>query len=472
MTREIMADLRVITLTGEETVLKEPAVEAFKASLRGPLLRPGDVGYDDARKVWNGMIDRRPALIVRCAGVADVIHGVNFARTHNFLVSVKGGAHNIPGNAVCHGGLTLDLSRLRSVVVDPGRRMARAEPGATWADFDHETQAFGLATTGGTAFDTGIAGLTLGGGLGWLAGKYGLTCDNLLAVDTVTADGQLRTASATENPELFWAVRGGGGNFGVVTAFQYQLHPVGLVLAGQVFYPFEQAKAFLTFYRDFSRDIPDELNTIGGLATLPDVGPVAAAMVCYNGPVTEGEKVLRPLREFGAPLRDAIRPMPYTEIQRLTGPMLQAGRRNYIKSIMVQDIGEAVIDTLVAYFARVPSPCTLLVFQQLGNAANRAGKDATAFNHRDADYELIMHAIWLDPGDDEQNRRWTRELAATILPLTGGSDYINQMGTEAEEGADRIRAAFGPNYQRLVAVKQKYDPTNLFRHNQNIKPAG
>lgn len=271
-----MADLRVITLTGEETVLKDTAVEAFKASLRGPLLRPGDVGYDDARKVWNGMIDRRPALIVRCAGVADVITCVNFARTHSLLVSVKGGAHNIPGNAVCHGGLTIDLSQLRSVVVDPGRRMARAEPGATWADFDHETQAFGLATTGGTAFDTGIAGLTLGGGLGWLAGKYGLSCDNLLAVDIVTADGQLRTASATENPDLFWAVRGGGGNFGVVTSFQYQLHPVGLVLAGQVFYPFEKAREFLTFYRDFSRDIPDELNTIGGLATFPEVGPVAA----------------------------------------------------------------------------------------------------------------------------------------------------------------------------------------------------
>jgi len=401
-----------------------------------------------------------------------VITCVNLARTHSLLVSVKGGAHNIPGNAVCHGGLTLDLSQLRSVVVDPGRRTARAEPGATWADFDHETQAFGLATTGGTAFDTGIAGLTLGGGIGWLAGKYGLSCDNLLAVDIVTADGQLRTASTTENSDLFWAVRGGGGNFGVVTSFQYQLHPVGLVVAGQVFYPFEKAKEFLTFYRDFSRDIPDELNTIGGLATFPEVGPVAAAMVCYNGPVEEGEKVLRPLREFGSPLGDEIRPMPYTEIQQITGPMLQAGRRNYIKSIMVRDIGEAVIDTLVEYFTRVPSPFTLLVFQQLGNAANRVGKDATAFNHRDAGYELIMHAVWLDRGEDEKNMRWTRELAATTLPLTGGSDYINQMGTEAEEGADRIRAAFGPNYQRLVAVKQKYDPTNLFRHNQNIKPAG
>jgi FAD/FMN-containing dehydrogenase len=430
------------------------------------------VGYDDARKVWNGMIDRRPALIVRCAGVADVITCVNFARTHSLLVSVKGGAHNIPGNAVCHGGLTIDLSQLRSVVVDPGRRMARAEPGATWADFDHETQAFGLATTGGTAFDTGIAGLTLGGGIGWLAGKYGLSCDNLLAVDIVTADGQLRTASDTENPDLFWAVRGGGGNFGVVTSFQYQLHPVGLVLAGQVFYPFKKAKEFLTFYRDFSRDIPDELNTIGGLATFPEVGPVAAAIVCYNGPVEEGEKVLRPLREFGSPLGDGIRPMPYTEIQQITGPMLQTGRRNYIKSIMVKDMGEAVIDTLLEYFARVPSPFTLLVFQQLGNAANRVGKEATAFNHRDAGYELIIHAIWLDQGDDEKNIRWTRELAATTLPLTGGSDYINQMGTEAEEGADRIRAAFGPNYQRLVAVKQRYDPTNLFRHNQNIKAAG
>jgi len=364
------------------------------------------------------------------------------------------------------------LSQLRSVVVDPGRRIARAEPGATWADFDHETQAFGLATTGGTVFDTGIAGLTLGGGIGWLAGNYGLVCDNLLAVDIVTADGQLRRASATENPELFWAVRGGGGNFGVVTSFQYQLHPVGLVLGGLVFYSFQKAKEFLIFYRDFSRDIPDELNTIGLLATFPDVGPVIAAMVCYNGPVAEGEMVLRPLREFGSPLGDAIRPMPYTEMQRLTASMAQAGWRNYIKTIMVKDIGEAVIDTLVEYFARRPSSYTVLGFQQLGNAANRVEKDATPFYNRDARYELLIHAIWLDAGDDEKNMRWTRELAATTLPLTGGSAYINHMATEAEEGADRIRAAFGPNYQRLVAAKQKYDPTNLFRHNQNIKPGG
>src|SRR5262245_22147814 len=347
--------------------LPEDKLREFIGGIRGRVLKAGDESYDEARRVQNGMIDRHPGLIVQCSGAADVIAAVNFARDHWLLLSVRGGGHNVAGNAVNDGGIVVDLSRMRGVHVDAKKRTARAQGGALWADLDRETQVFGLATPGGLVSTTGVAGLTLHGGMGHLRRPYGLSIDNLLSVDIVTADGQLRTASATENPDLFWAVRGAGSNFGVVTSFQYQLHPVGLVLAGQVVYPFKKAKEFLTFYRDFSRDIPEELHTIGGLATFPEVGPVAAAIVCYNGPVEEGEKVLRPLREFGSPLGDDIRPMPYTEIQQITGPMLQAGRRNYIKSIMVKDIGEAVIDTLVEYFTRVPSPFTLLVFQQLGN---------------------------------------------------------------------------------------------------------
>src|SRR5215475_10576045 len=301
--RETMAELRVITTTGQETVLEEATVEKFQVSLRGPLLRPGDAGYDDARKVWNGMIDRHPALIARCAGAADVITAVNFVRAHHLLVSVRGGGHNVPGTAVCQGGLMIDLAGMRSVHVDPVRRTARAEGGATWGDFDRETQVFGLATTGGAISDTGIAGLTLGGGLGWLAGKYGLTCDNLLSADVVTAEGQLLTASATEHADLFWGLRGGGGNFGVVTSFEYQLHPVGPVLAGLVLYPFTKAKEALTFYRDFATAIPDEVNTVGGLLTSPDGVPVVAIAVCYTGSLEAGEQVLRPLRAFGPPWR-------------------------------------------------------------------------------------------------------------------------------------------------------------------------
>ena len=467
-----MADLRMISYTGTETVVQEAAVKALKSDLRGALFFPDDNGYDDARTVWNGMIDRRPALIVRCAGVADVINCVNFARTHSLLLSVKGGGHNVPGNAVCDGGLMIDLSQMRSVVVDPDRRIARAEPGVIWADFDHETQAFGLATTGGVVIDTGIAGLTLGGGIGWLGSKYGLTCDNLLAVDIVTADGQFRTASATQNPDLFWAVRGGGGNFGVVVSFQYQLHPVSTVLGGLLIYPFEKARESLQVYSDFCKKAPDELNTFGGLLTVPDVGPAVGIIVCYHNDdaLEEGEKVLRPLREIGSPVVDDIRPMSYTELQHITAPFALPERRNYMKSFMVEDINEPLIDTLIESFTRVPSPFSAVTFQQLGNAVNRVDKEATAFNHRDARYELLIQSIWLDQAEDEAHIQWARELAAESLSLTGGSDYVNHMGTEAEEGSNRIQAAFGSNYQRLVTVKQKYDPTNLFCHNQNIKP--
>jgi FAD/FMN-containing dehydrogenase len=416
------------------------------------------------------MIDRRPALIARCAGLADVVAAVRFARSHELLVSVRGGGHNAPGVAVCEGGLMIDLAGMRGVRVDPVRRTARAQGGATWADFDRETQVFGLATTGGAISNTGIGGLTLGGGLGWLAGKYGLVCDNLLSVDLVTADGTVLVASATENAELFWGLRGGGGNFGVVTSFEYRLHPVGPVLAGPVLYPFAKAKEALTLYRDFAGSIPDEANTLGALLTAPDGNPVAAIAVCYNGSHEAGEKALRPLRAVGPPLADEIAPTLYCKIQTLFDEAFIRGRRYYFKSNFTRRISDDMIDTLVEHFRAAPSPMSMVYFQQLGKAANRVDATATAFSHRDALCEWGCDAVWLDPAQDAANIRWAREVAEAMRPFTTGSDYVNHIGLEAEEGADRIKAAFGANYERLVALKNRYDPTNLFRHNQNIKP--
>ena len=463
-----MADLRITTTGGTDTVLDEATVQGFKASVRGSLLRPDDAGYDEARTVWNGMIDRRPALIVRCAGVADVIHAVNFARTNNLLVSVRGGDHSLAGHSVCAGGLMIDLSPMKSVRVDPTKQIARAEGGARWRDFDHEVQAFGLATTGGTDADTGIAGLTLGGGLGWLAGKYGLACDNLLSADVVTADGRLLTASTTENADLFWGLRGGSGNFGIVTSFEYQLHRVGPVLAGMVIHPFERAKEVLRFYRDFSTAIPDEVNTMGALLTTPEGLRVAAIAVCYNGSIEEGEKVLRPLREFGPPLADQISPLPYTVLQAMMDTIFPRRRQYYWKASLMNHLSDDAIDTMLEYFSAVPSPHTVMGFQQLGNAANRVGPDETAFSHREALYDFLMLSGWEDPSEAERNIRWTRELNDAIQPFLHGGIYVNAFTEDSKQG---IRAAYRPKtYERLVALKNKYDPTNLFRLNPNIKP--
>jgi len=463
-----MVDLRITTTGGTDTVLDEATVQGFKASVRGSLLRPDDAGYDEARTVWNGMIDRRPALIVRCAGVADVIHAVNFARTNNLLVSVRGGDHSLAGHSVCAGGLMIDLSPMKSVRVDPTKQLARAEGGARWRDFDHEVQAFGLATTGGTNADTGIAGLTLGGGLGWLAGKYGLACDNLLSADVVTADGRLLTASTTGNADLFWGLRGGSGNFGIVTSFEYQLHRVGPVLAGMVIHPFERAKEVLRFYRDFSTAIPDEVNTMGALLTTPEGLRVAAIAVCYNGSIEEGEKVLRPLREFGPPLADQIGPLPYTVLQAMMDTMFPRRRQYYWKAGLMNHLSDDAIDTMLEYFSAVPSPHTVMGFQQLGNAANRVGPDETAFSHREALYDFLMLSGWEDPSEAERNIRWTRELNDAIQPFLHGGIYVNAFTEDSKQG---IRAAYRhKTYERLVALKDKYDPTNLFRLNPNIKP--
>lgn len=465
-----MVDLQVATITGANSVLGEAIIEEFGGSLRGKLILPGDETYDEARKIWNANIDKHPVLIVRCVGVADVIAAVNFARVNGLLVSVRGGGHSFPGTSVADGGMVIDLTNMNSVRVDPVGRTARAEGGAKWGDLDRESQAFGLATIGGTNSDTGIAGLTLGGGMGWLGGKYGLACDNLISVDVVTADGQLRIASSTENPDLFWAVRGGGGNFGVVTSFEYQLHQVGTLLAGMIVYPLDQAKDVLKFYREFTSSMPDEVNTGAGLLNLPDGTPTVAVIACYNGPLDEGEKALRPLREFGSPIVDQIGPMSYQELQHLIDGATPDDHQYYEKSHYLIDIGDEAIDIVIDYFKKAPSPLTLPFFQQLGNAANRVPVADTAFGHRDARYNLILISIWEDPGESEIHVKWTRDLWTALQPYSTGGVYINNIGWDGDGDGDLAVAAFGPNYRRLSDVKNTYDPTNLFRHNQNIKP--
>lgn len=449
-------------------MLEEATVAAFKQSLRGQLIAPDDARYAEARKVWNANIDRRPGLICRPAGVADVIHAINFAREHHLLVAVRGGAHNVAGTSVCNGGLVIDMSLMQGIRVDPVRRIVRAEGGVKWGAFDRETQAFGLATPGGTNADTGIAGLTLGGGHGWLGYKYGLVSDNLLSVDLVTADGQVRSASDTEHPNLFWGVRGGGGNFGVVTSFEYRLYPVGPVLAGVVFHPFAKAHEALQFYRDFSSATHEALTTYAVPMTSPDGSKMVAIAVCYDGPLEEGERLIAPVRQFGPPSMDQIRPMAYTELQSMFDAAFPPGRQNYVKAHFLREIRDEAIDILVDHFARVPSPLSMLFFQQTGGAMRRGH---TAYAHRDAFYNLLLLSAWLDPGESEHHVRWTQELWQALRPYATGGVYVNDIGQEGDEGVDQIRAAYGTNYQRLAELKQKYDPTNLFGHNQNIKPA-
>jgi FAD/FMN-containing dehydrogenase len=449
--------------------LDDATVQDFTASLRGGVLRPTDEGYDEARKIHNGMIDRRPTLIARCAGVADVITSIRFARDQRLLVSVRGGGHSIPGFSVCDGGLMIDLSRMRGVRVDAARETVRAEGGVTWGDFDHETQAFGLATTGGVVRPTGIAGLTLGGGHGFLMRKHGLACDNLLSVDLVTAEGHLLTASADEHADLFWGLRGGGGNFGIATSFEYQLHHLGPILGGMLIYPLARAKEIFRIYRDVTSAAPDEVNLIFALATLPDGTQAAAVLGCYAGSVADGERVLGPLRASVPLLADQLGPIPYTSLQSIPENFNPPGMRNYWKSDYLTQLSDDAIDLLVEEYPSVPAPYTHLIIEQMGGAVSRIREDDTAVSHRDARYNAAIIGMWAEPAEDERTIGWVRRLWESLRPFTSGGVYVNyQM---ADEGEDRLRGAYGPEkYERLVALKDKYDPTNLFRLNQNIRP--
>ncbi len=463
-----MIDRGVLTATGAR--IEEAAVEAFKARLRGQLLRPGDDAYDEARKLWNGMFDRRPALIARCAGTADVMSAVNFARDNGLKAAVRGGGHSFPGHSVCDGGLVIDLSPMKGIRVDPAARRARAQPGVKWIEFDHETQALGLATTGGTASDTGIAGLTLGGGLGWLSGKYGLTVDNLVSADVVIADGRFLTASATENQDLFWGLRGGCGNLGVVTSFEYQLHAVGpTILGGMAIYPLGKAKEVLRFYREFSKAAPDELTTYAAFLNPPDGDTVAALICCYCGPLDKGEEVIRPLRSFGPPLQDMLGPMPYAAQQSLTDAALPAGSYYYTKGGFLADLTDQAIEVFAEYAATKPSPLSAVLVQTVCGAASRVDSETTAFAHRRFPYAPVIVSQWLDAADSEENVGWARDCWRALQPFAGGGVYVNDLSHDDE---DRVRIAYGANYERLARLKKKYDPDNFFRLNPNIKPVG
>ena len=449
-------------------MISGPAIQKFRASLRGPSFCPGDSGYDAARTVPNAMINRQPAIIARCAGAADVIECVRLAREHDLLVSVRGGGHSVAGKSVCEGGLMIDLSGMKGIRVDPVRRTARAETGLKLGEFDRETQAFGLATTLGTVSTTGIAGLTLGAGFGHLMAKYGLALDNVIAADVVTADGRLLTASADENEDLFWGIRGGGGNLGVVTSIEYRLHEVGPIFGGGVFYPVSKTKDVLHFCRDYAETIPDELVIQGGALTLPDAGPVFAVAGCYCGPASEGERVLKPLRAFGAPIADIFNVISYVQMQSLFDPFFPPGRLTYVKSNFIRQLSDDAIEAMAEFAGMSPSPYSFApFFEHWHGAATRVGTTDTAFPHRKYSYNFMAWSNWAEPADSEKNIRWTRECWQALQPFLADGSYQNYV---SDEGEGVARAAYGVNYERLVALKNKYDPTNLFRMNHNVKP--
>jgi hypothetical protein len=450
-------------------MIAESVVQKFRESLRGQSFCPGEQGYDAVRAVPNAMIDRRPALVARCVGAADVIACVRFAREHDLLLAVRGGGHSVAGKSVCEGGLMVDLSAMKGIRVDPARRTVRAETGLKLGEFDRETQAFGLATTLGVVSATGIAGLTLGGGWGHLHAKYGLAIDNVIGADVVTADGRLLTTNAAENPDLFWSIRGGSGNFGIVTSLEYRLHEVGPVLGGAVFYPAARAKDVMHFWREFAERSPDELVTQGGSFNLPDGIPVFAIAACYCGSLSEGEKVLKPLRTFGPPLADNLGAISYLQLQSMFDPFFPPGRLTYVKSNFIREFSDETIDALAQYVGKSPSPYTFAPFiEHWHGAATRVAPTDTAFPHRQYSYNFMAWSNWVSPSESEKNIRWTRECWEAMRPFLVAGSYGNYV---ADEGDVFARAAYGPNYDRLVALKNKYDPTNFFRLNHNIKPS-
>jgi FAD/FMN-containing dehydrogenase len=442
--------------------------------LEGELIRPGEDGYEEHRRVWNGMIDKRPALIARCATVADVVHSVNFAREEGLLLAVRGGGHSFAGFSTCDGGLVLDLSLMNTVEVDPGRRLARAGGGVTWADFDAATHVHGLASTGGLISTTGIAGLTLGGGIGWLQRKCGLACDNLLSAELVTASGEVVRASAGENPELFWALRGGGGNFGVVTTFEFRLHPVSRVLGGLMLFPHERAAEVMRFYREYVHDCPDELTTWLSVITAPAAEFIPAdlqgksslaVLACHCGSLQDAEPAIQPLRDVG-PAVDLIESMPYPALQSMLDEDLPPGVRCYLKSGYVAELTDTVIDTIVEHTQTMPSASSTFDCHHMGGAVARVPDDGTAFGDRRSAYCFNVVGVWKDPVDDTVNREWVRAFASALEPFGTGGVYVNFAADP-----DRVRAAYSDNkYERLRAVKREYDPTNLFQLNQNVVP--
>jgi FAD/FMN-containing dehydrogenase len=437
----------------------------------GQLLTSGDTDYDEARRVHNGLIDKHPALIARCRGVADVANTVELTRKLGLEVAVRGGGHNVAGRATIDGGVMIDLSLMRGIHVDPTSQTARAQGGATWADLNRETQLHGLAVTGGVVSSTGVAGLTLGGGLGWLMGKHGLALDNLRSVELVTADGKTVRASEDEASDLFWAVRGGGGNFGVATSFEFQLHPVGPTIAGGlVAHTFDRARDVLKFFRDSTQSLPDEHTLFGGLIHAPDGSgtKLAGLVTCHCGSLPAGEKAMQPLKQFGSPAMDAIGPVPYSQLNSMLDAAYPRGALNYWKSSFLTQLSDDAIDTMIDCFKRCPTPMGQLLLEHFHGAACRVDATQTAFPHRAVGYNFLVLGEWVDPATTQQCIAWARDTHAAMQPFCAPARYVNYLGDD--EPDDQVAAAYGPNYRRLQKVKAKYDPQNFFRMNQNIRP--
>ncbi len=473
-----MSNFQIAGLDGKPTSVESSAIESLCNSLRGDLLKAGDDGYDQSRTIWNAMIDRKPALIARCTGAADVSIAVKFANENNLLTAIRGGGHNIAGNAVCDDGFMIDLSLMNSVGIDPVAKKAHVGPGATLGDLDHESQAYGLATPVGINSTTGVAGLVLGGGFGWLSRKYGLTLDNLTAADVVLADGSMVRANEKDNADLFWALRGGSGNFGVVTRFEFDLYKVGPnLLSGLIVFSLKEGVQILKKYREFIKTLGDDTNVwvvtrkAPPLPFLPEEvhgTEILALAVCHAGDPAEGEKIFEPLRSFGTVLGEHVGVQPFTAWQQAFDPLLTPGVRNYWKSHNFTDLSDEAIDQVVKYASKLPTPQTEIFFGMLGGQINRVDASATAYAHRDAELVLNVHGRWEDKGDDDKVINWAREFFDKTKPYASSGVYVNFM---TEDETDRVESAFGSNFERLAKVKKQYDPKNLFRLNQNIKPA-
>jgi FAD/FMN-containing dehydrogenase len=442
-------------------------IQSLKSTFHGQILEPSDAGYDDARQIWNASINKRPRLIARCSGTADVIAAIEFGRTNDMLTAIRGGGHNVGGRALCDDGIVIDLSRMRAVHVNPANRTVRVQGGATLGDLDRETHLFGLAVPTGIVPKTGVAGLTLGGGVGWLLRKYGMTIDNLMACQLVTAGSKVLTVNASENEDLFWALRGGGGNFGVVTSFEFQAHPVHTVLGGLLLYPRNVAVDVIRHFRDFMQSAPDELTAYAALIHGPDGSPLVGVIVCYCGGIADGERVLKPLRSFGTPVIDGIQPLPFPAMQSLLGPSFPDGNQNYWKSTLQRDLSDDAITAIVGHANRMLSPLSAVVVECYGGAAGRVASDATAFPHRDLPWDILFIAQWTDPAETTSHRDWARSGEELLRPFSANAHLLSALDIESEAV---IHTAFGPNLQRLTAIKEKYDPTNFFRVNYNIKP--
>jgi len=449
------------------------AVKDLAPAFSGQLLLPTDASYEDARKVHNGLVNKRPALIARCKGVADVVDAINLTRKLGLEVAMRGGGHNVAGRATVEGGVMIDLSPMKGIHVDPKSCTARVQAGVTWAELNRETQLHGLAVTGGVVSSTGVAGLTLGGGLGWLMGKYGLALDNLRSVDIVTAEGIVLRASKDEEPDLFWALRGGGGNFGVATSFEFQLHPVGpMVNGGLIAYPFDQARGLLRFFRDLTSSLPDEHTVFGGLIHAPDgSGKKLAAMVtCHCGSPAAGEQAIAALRQFGSPAMDALGPIPYSQLNGMLDAAYPKGALNYWKSSFLAQLSDDAIETMIACFERCPTPMGQLLMEHFHGAVTRIAMGDTAFPHRSKGYNFLVLGEWMNHADNDRCIAWVKDTYALMQPFFGAARYVNYLADD--ETGEPVAAAYGPNYQRLQRIKSKYDPKNFFRMNQNIRPSG